>query len=127
MRVLRQRHARVADGVRPSLDTVRVDDRRIKELPDTELVDRLREARIEPSGVEPKPIDLRRVRAELRAPFDPGHVTDQEPAVVVLQPQPAAVMILVARGSVEERRDLVGELVHALADFTYIDESVLGG
>jgi hypothetical protein len=93
----------------------------LEELGDLELLHRLREPRVQALRVQPQHVDLGGVCAELRAPFDAAQVADQEPPVLVLEPQPAAVVVLVvlpagrvdrADGVEQEVRDRPHELVH---------------
>ena len=107
-----ERHARVADRIGPRGDARGIHDRGIEELADTQIGNGVRERRVQSTGVEPELIDLGRIGAELRAPLDPRHVANDEPPVVILQPEPSTMMVLVVRGAVEERGDPLGHRVH---------------
>ena len=60
-------------------------------------------------------IDLGGVGTELRRPFDTSHVAHHEPALLVLDPEPAAVVVLVGLIAEEPVRLAFGLLVRRLA------------
>src|SRR5215469_545520 len=110
-----QRNAGVADRVRPARHARCIGNRHVKQLVDAQFLSRLREGRIDPFGVLPDQVHLVRVGAKLPRPLDPGEVADQEPALLVFQPQTAAVMVLERGSAINKLVDGAGNLVHVSA------------
>ena len=108
-----QRHPGVKDRVCPLGNPGGVLDDRVQQAAGIELLLYFRREKVvQPLGVLPQQVHLCRVRAELRRPFNPGKIADQEPALGVFQPQGAAMVILERRRPVDQPRCLAGDLVH---------------
>src|SRR6266536_2542991 len=122
-----QRDGCVADGVRPACHAVGVCDLGLQEVPDVELAHRIGEGRIQAESVLPEKIHSSGVGTELGAPFDPGHVSDQEPPVLVFKPEAATVVVLVWRRPIDKSVYGPHLLVHDLPRTDVIGGVLPGG
>jgi len=116
-----ERHAGVEDRVAPAGDLLRAVDGLpqnllgVGEAHALEGRQRVREAAVDALGEAAQRVDLLRVGAELLAPLHAGEVLDQQPPVVVLHPEAAAVVILIGAAAEVEVLGVLHQLVHHLA------------
>jgi hypothetical protein len=76
----------VTHSCRPLSYPGRVGDRGTEQALDAQFLSRLREGGVQTLRVLPEQVDLGRIGAELRRPFHPDQIADQEPALGILEP-----------------------------------------